>query len=109
MILGTSVALPTQTRWSLARLGFIIAQHVIRVLPLWILVHQIALLVEYVRPVGRGIRIRIRIFQRLYLLDVVNGRAQIMIAVRKSAMRPILYTEPTRIGVMHAHTRLVIT
>lgn len=52
VILRTGVALPTQPRRSLARLCLVIAEHIIRVLPLWILVHQISLLVEYIRPVG---------------------------------------------------------
>lgn len=108
MILRAGVALPAEPRRSLARLGLVVAQHVVRVLPLWVLVHQVTLLVEDVRPVRRGIRIRVRILQRLDLLDVVHGRAQVVIAVRERAMRPILHAKPTGVGVVHAHARLVV-
>lgn len=39
VILWTGVALSAQPRRSFARLGLVVAQHIIRVLPLWILVH----------------------------------------------------------------------
>lgn len=108
VILRTGVALPAEPRRSLARLGLVVAQHVIRVLPFRVLVHQVALLVEYVRPVRRGIRIRVRILQRLDLLDVVHGRAQVVIAVREGAMRAILHAKATGVRVVHAHARLVV-
>lgn len=108
MILRTGVALPTEPRRSLARLGLVVAQHVVRVLPFRVLVHQVALLVEYVRPIRRGIRIGVRILQRLNLLNVVHGWAQVVIAVCEGAMRAILHAKSTSVGVVHAHARLVV-
>lgn len=108
VILRTGIALPAEPRWSLARLGLVVAQHVIRVLPLRVLVHEVTLLVEYVRPVRRGVRVRVRILQCLNLLDVVHGRAQVVIAVRESAMRAILHAKSTCVGVMDAHACLVV-
>lgn len=108
MILRTGVALSTEPRRSLARLGLVVAQHVVRVLPLRVLIHQVTLFVKYVRSVRRGVWIRIRILQRLDLLNVVHGRAQIVIAVCKGAMRAILHAKSTGVGVVHAHARLVV-
>lgn len=39
VILRTSIALPAQTRRTLARLSFVIGQHIIGVLPLWVFIH----------------------------------------------------------------------
>lgn len=108
VILWTSVTLPTEPRRSLTRLGLVVAQHIVRVLPLWILVHQVAFLIEDVRPVRRGVWIRVWIFQRLDLLDVVHGRTQIMITVREGAMWAILHTKSTCVGVMNAHACFIV-
>lgn len=108
MILRTGIALPAEPRWSLARLGLVVAQYVVCILPLWVLVHQVTLFVEYVRPVRGGVRIRVRILQRLDLLDVVHGRTQVVIAVCESAMRAILHAKTTSVRVVHAHACLVV-
>ena len=108
MILGTGVPLPAESGRPLARLGLVITEDVGRVLPLGILVHQVPLLVQYIRPVVGAVTVEVRVLHRLELFDIVDRRTQVVVAMGERAVRPVLDAEATGVSVVHAHAGLVV-
>lgn len=108
VVLGAGVTLPAQSGRSLAGLGLVVAEHVGRVLPLGVLVHEVALLVEDVGPVSGGVGIEVRILHRLDLLDIVDRRPEVVVAMGEGAVRPVFNAVAPRVRVVDAHAGLVI-
>lgn len=107
VVLGTRVPLPAQTRWSLARFRLVVGQHKVRVLPLGILVHQIPLLVQGIRPV-QTVSPVLGTLQRLQLLDVEHGRTLVLGAVSECTVVAVLHAVAPGVRVVDAHACLVV-
>ncbi len=105
--LGTGVALATEARGFLAGFGFVVCQDIGCVQPFWIIVQQAPLLVEAVRSYD-GIGGGLAVLDGGELANVVDGWPEIVVAVGKSTMGPIFHAEPSVVGVVDAHSRLVI-
>ena len=104
VILRTGVALSAETWWLLARLSFVVGQDVGGVEPLGVVVEEAALLVQAVgaHPLALAVH------QRRLLPGVIDRGPEIIGAVGKGAVRPVLDAVAPVVGVMDTHPRLVI-
>jgi len=107
VVLWTSVSLAAQARWALAGLCLVIGQHVVGVLPLGILVHQIALLVQGIQSIS-AVQCALCVLQGLQLFDVINRWALVLHAVGEGAVKSILDAVSSAVGVVDAHACLVV-
>ena len=105
MKLGAGIPLTTQPWWLFAWFGLVIGQNVGRIQPLGVVVEEAALLVEAVEADDR---VDLAALDGLQLADVVDGRAEVVGAVREGAVRPVLDAVAAVVGVVDAHARLVI-
>ena len=104
VILGAGVALSAQPRGLLARLCFVVGQHVGGVEPLGVVVEEAALLVE---AVGAH-PLPLAIHEGRLLPAVVHRGPEIVGAVGEGAVRPVLDAVAPVVRVVDAHPRLVI-
>lgn len=107
MILRTGVSLAAEARRALARLRLVVGQHVVGILPLGVLVHQVALLVQGVQRVG-AVQSDLGILQGLQLFDVVNRWALVLHAMGEGAVQSVLDAVAPTVGVVDAHACLVV-
>lgn len=103
--LRAGIALPAQPGWFLAGFRLVVGQNVGGVQPLGVVVQETPFFVEAVRT--RQV-IGVTVLNGLQLPDIVNGRSQIICAVRERAMGAVLDAEAAVVGVVDAHPRLVI-
>jgi len=107
VVLWTSVSLAAQARWSLARLCLVVGQHVVGVLPLGILVHQIAFLVQGIQSIS-AIQGALCILQGLQLFYIIDRWALVLHSVGKGAVKSVLDAVPAAVGVVDAHACLIV-
>ena len=103
--LWAGVSLPAEPRRLLAGLRLVVGEDVGGVEPLGVVVEEAALLVEAVEADDR---VDLAALDGLQLADVVDGRAEVVGAVREGAVRPVLDAVAAVVGVVDAHARLVI-
>jgi hypothetical protein len=117
VVLRTRIALSAETRRSFARFGFVVGQHIVGVLPLGILVHEVALFVEDVgSPIGHiaiaagdGFGAVFGTLECFDLFDVVDGRTLVVDAVGECTVGAVFDAVAARVCVMYTHTCFVVS
>ena len=107
VVLWTCVTLSAEPRGPFAWLCLVVGQDIVCVLPLWIFIHQIAFLVQYIGSV-HGFTASFGRLHGLQLFDVVHWRPLIVDAVGECTVMTIFDAIPTCICIVNAHACFVV-